>query len=226
MIAGVLVATMRARAQAIAAQRQSLVRAAAASARALQLSQASRVASTQAATTRATTAVVVAAIWNVAGYNPYAHDDLVVGICADGTVIWSRDKAHGGPPYFTAKLEGSRVDQLLRDLDAGGFFALRQQIHVAPDAGYKVVAAILGEKRQFFGSWHDPPPADPNVIVTEQGMQALQPGQARPKASVEYQRFIDAWDRAKQLIEAAVPAEGEKIDQVDVAAFEKAFRQK
>jgi hypothetical protein len=164
----------------------------------------------------------VAAIWYERSYPPPGVTEpqtLIAGIWSDGTVVWSKNLKTGGKPYVTAKIDPSQVEKLIRDLDAAGFFAIERQVNFGPDASYTVIAADGGDKRQWVGSWHDPRPANPSVVVTERGMSVVQPGQAPPEPSRQYAQFVQTWAKSRELIEAIIPPQGEEKEMIHDAVF-------
>jgi hypothetical protein len=97
-------------------------------------------------------ALPIIGIWTEGGYPPSAFGEgsVIVAIWSDGRVVW-RDSRSG---YRSSKIDPARVDQLLRDLDAAGFFATTDRtLSAAADAQYAVIAARFGEKRKWFGAW-------------------------------------------------------------------------
>ena len=167
----------------------------------------------------------VAAVWYDIGYPPPGvvlneSRRLIVGVWGDGRVVWSDDHVKGGGPYRAARVEPARVEQLLRDLHAAGFFDEKRTVNFGPDASYTVLAAADGSQRQWLGSWHDPAPANPNVFIGEGGMSAVEPGKPRPQHSPEYAKFLKTWAESRRLIEQIAPqGGGEPLPALDLAIF-------
>ena len=166
----------------------------------------------------------VAAVWFDVGYPPPGFQGemrrLIVGVWGDGQVVWSDDRARGGKPYRVGRIEPAKVAKLLADLEAGGLFEERREVYFGPDSSYTVIAAETSSKRKWLGSWHDPAPKNPNVVVDEHGLSAVAPGQPRPKPSPEYARFLEVWKRSRELIESAIPTTGEPLETLDAAVFQ------
>jgi len=167
----------------------------------------------------------VAAIWFELGYPPpgaVASEKrrLIVGVWADGRVVWSDDRGKGGAPYREGQIEPRRVDELLRAIEAADFFNEKRTAFYGPDASHTVLAARNGEKKQQIGSWHEPASTRSNLVIDERGMHSLQPGEARPAPSAQYATFLREWSATRKLIEGVVPAEGEPLQSLDPSVFE------
>ena len=167
--------------------------------------------------TRPSTAPV-AAVWYEISYPPPPKPGeelvprrLIVAVWPDGTVIWSDNRATGGKPYYIGRIPNELVTKLLASLKEVGLFDLPGGARFGPDASYTVIAADADGKRQWLGSWHDPPTTRPRVHVGEGGMSALAPAQPRPKHSPEYARFLEVWSESRRLIESVVPERHGKL---------------
>jgi hypothetical protein len=184
---------------------------------------ATRPATTTTASAKAPATRPVAAVWYEMSYPPPGETEprrLIVGVWADGTVVWSDNRRTGGAPYRAGQIDRPRVGQLLRELKQAGFFAETRHVDFGPDASYTVLAASDGTDAQWLGSWHEPAPANANVVVTEQGIGVVEPGRPRPEPSPEYKRFLNTWAAARKAIEATVPREGRAVERVDPRTFE------
>ena len=146
---------------------------------------------------------------------------LIVGVWADGRVVWSDDGATGGKPYRTARIARDRVDQLLTDLGAAKFFGEARKVNFGPDASYTVLAAERGADRQWLGSWHEPPRGSKGrSVVTERGIVPVPPGEKPPEPSPDYRRYLGVWAKSRQAIEGVVPEAGEPLEEeLDVRVF-------
>jgi hypothetical protein len=170
----------------------------------------------------------VAAVWYepsgtrvVAPGEPLEIHRLIVGVWSDGTVVWSDNRRTGGKPYWTGRIPRELVEKLLASLTTVSFFEPSKISGFGPDASITVIAAQAGDRRQWMGSWHDPPTTRPRAIFSEHGISAAAPGEPRPKPSADYQRFIEVWAESRRLIESVVPERsGQPIETVD----EKVFR--
>jgi len=172
----------------------------------------------------------VTAVWFDIGYPPppkpgedvkqFEYRRLIVGVWSDGTVIWSDDRRTGGKPYCIGRVPPELVAKLLASLKTIGLFDVSEGARFGPDSSYTVIAAQTPDgKRQWLGSWHDPPTTRPLVVVGEHGMGVVAPADPRPKPSPEYQKFLEVWAESRRLIESVVPeAHGkplnEKLDNV------------
>jgi len=145
---------------------------------------------------------------------------LIVGVWSDGTVVWSDDRRTGGKPYWTGHIPHELVEKLLASLQTVGFFEPSKISGYGPDATITVIAAQTGERRQWMGSWHDPPTTRPRAIFSEHGISAVAPGEPRPKPSVDYQRFVEVWAESRRLIESVVPEKsGRPLETLDEKIF-------
>ena len=146
---------------------------------------------------------------------------LIVGVWSDGTVVWSDNRRTGGKPYWTGRIPRELVEKLVASLTTVGFFEPTKISGFGPDATITVIAAQAGERRQWMGSWHDPPTTRPRLIVNEHGISAVEPGEPRPKPSADYQRFTEVWAESRRLIESVVPEKsGRPIETVDEKIYD------
>ena len=59
------------------------------------------------------------------------------------------------------------------------------------------------------------------LIVSENGISAVEPGEPRPKPSADYQRFSEVWAESQRLIESVVPEKsGRAIEAVDERIYD------
>ena len=151
---------------------------------------------------------------------PLEFHRLIVGIWGDGTVVWSDNRRTGGKPYWTGRIPRELVEKLLASLNTVGFFEPTKISGFGPDASITVIAAQAGDRRQWMGSWHDPPTTRPRAIFSEHGISAVAPGEPRPKPSADYQRFVEVWAESRRLIESVVPEKnGQPLETVDEKIF-------
>jgi hypothetical protein len=127
-------------------------------------------------------ATPVAAVWYEISYpapDVKETEKLIAGLWSDGTVVWSDNRDTGGKPYHTARISDDDVNKLLSDLSTAGLFEKLDQVHFGPDASHTVIAAKIGGKTQWLGSWHEP--ARPGMVATEAGLMATPKVRKRPK---------------------------------------------
>ena len=178
--------------------------------------------------TTAPAVVPVAGVWYepsgmriLAPGEPLEIHRLIVGVWSDGTVVWSDNRRTGGKPYWTGRIPRELVDKLLASLATVGFFEPTKISGFGPDATITVIAAQAGERRQWMGSWHDPPTTRPRAVFSEHGISAVEPGEPRPKPSADYQRFTEVWAESRRLIESVVPEKsGRPIETVDEKIYD------
>src|SRR5687768_3151575 len=130
----------------------------------------------------------VAAVWYepsgtrvLAPGEPLEIHRLIVGVWSDGTVAWSDNRRTGGKPYWTGRIPRELVEKLLASLTTVGFFDPPKVSGFGPDASITVIAAQAGERRQWMGSWHDPPTTRPRAVFSEHGISAVAPAEPRAK---------------------------------------------
>jgi hypothetical protein len=169
------------------------------------------------------TSTPVAAIWHdnrSSNRPPDPHEEvmrLVVAVWSDGTIVWSEHGRKGGRPYLTANVREARVKQLLSDLKEAGFFReLKRTRWFGPDSGYMVIAANDGSDCQRLASWHD----GRESVTNQDGIHALRAGEKLPPPST------DAWEKGRELILIAIPKDGQSLDNVDMAVYEKVLQSK
>jgi hypothetical protein len=63
---------------------------------------------------------IVAAYEEDWGLKAAGAPKLIVGVWADGHVVWSQDQVHGGPPYYVGTIDLTRVDSFFAWLAADG----------------------------------------------------------------------------------------------------------
>ena len=145
---------------------------------------------------------------------------LIVGVWSDGTVVWSDNRRKGGNPYWAGRIPPDLVARLLASLETVGFFDPSKISGFGPDASITVIAAQADQKRQWMGSWHDPPTTRPRAVFSEHGISAVAPGEPRPKPSADYQRFLETWAESRRLIESVVPEKsGRPLETLDERVF-------
>ena len=177
-------------------------------------------------TTRAADAPVAALWYEPSGMRimkpgeKFEPHRLIAGVWGDGRVVWSNDRATGGGPYRTARIDADTVARLKQSLATVGLFELDRQAWYGPDASITVLAADLGEKRQRLGTWHEPARRDnPLLVIDQRGIYALKPGEVRPEPSPEYAKFLDVWSESRRLIESVVPKDGQPVTALDENVF-------
>ena len=177
-------------------------------------------------TTQATTGPVAAVWFEPSGMRILKPGEkierhrLIVGVWGDGTVVWSDDRATGGAPYRTARVDPAVVADLEQSLAAAELFEPINGVQFGPDASITVLAAEVGGKRQWLGTWHEPPRDNPQIVIDQRGIYAIKAGERPPEPSPEYARFRKVWSESRRLIESVVPKEGQPASNVDERIFE------
>jgi hypothetical protein len=99
----------------------------------------------------------VVAVWYVPGM-PRPDDPepwqrkLVVAVSQSGRVVFSKDRARGGKPFFEASMDSAGVERMRSALSDAGFFTARKRQFVWPDHAYDVMATRVGRQTQLMHS--------------------------------------------------------------------------
>lgn len=132
----------------------------------------------------------------------------------DGTVVWSDDLLHGGPPYRMARIGPADVAAVVARLRQAG--PRVGEWHVAPDARWTRITVRDGADRIVdAGSSHELIEADPSLVATAVGSEPLSGRRAADvlaRQPADYRAFRTWWETAKSaaldLIAAAAAQAG------------------
>ena len=99
---------------------------------------------------------------------------LILGLWADGRLVWSEDPIFGGAPYWEHFLDPARVSGVLHAF--GRLFDRWQgdllEFHPPGASHVELVCQVGGEDRRL-ASWHESFELNAEMVVTEQGVEAL-----------------------------------------------------
>ena len=136
---------------------------------------------------------------------------LLLGLWADGRLVWSEDPVFGGAPYLEARLGPTRLSSVLR------CFALLFDRwdgdvleHHSPGADHVVLICRVAGRDRRMASWHEIFERDADLVVTQDGVVVLD---GRPREvvlatrSADYLRFRVLWSDVRRLMAGLPPAE-------------------
>ena len=140
---------------------------------------------------------------------------LILGLWADGRLVWSEDRVFGGPPYHETHLGPKRTSDALHvfgrlfDRWEGDLLAYHP-----PGASRVELIYGAGGKDRRLASWHEAFERNPEMVVTERGVEPLG---KRSRAEVlagcsrEYRRFRVLWKDVRRMMEGLVPRKGPRV---------------
>ncbi len=142
---------------------------------------------------------------------------IIVAVWKDGQVVWGEDPASGGPPYYVANVDPSRVNELLDSLAKIGLFsspANRYRLNFGPDASFTAITCLHGDLRQQLESWHEGAERHPNNVATDWGLESLN-GRNRSEVLAacprDYRKFRQIWSEARKLLIEVIPPSGKEL---------------
>jgi len=135
-------------------------------------------------------------------------------VWSDGRIVWSRDQQKGGAPYLTARIEPTRVQELLKQFDERGVFkkpGLRRS-WFGPDSSFHAICLSSGDRQTRLATWHEGFERNPNLVVINGGVTSLN-GRNRDEVirsdTKEFQEFRRVWSELRAAITALIPADGQ-----------------
>jgi hypothetical protein len=151
---------------------------------------------------------LVAAVRNGAGERA-----LIMGLWADGRLLWSADPLFGGPPFQETRLDGDRLAGMLNSF--GRLFDRWEgpliEYHPEGASHIELVCTAGGHDRRL-ASWHEAFERNPALVVTDRGVEDLD-GRERARvwaeADPDYRRFRLLWGDVRALMRGIVPAQAE-----------------
>jgi hypothetical protein len=162
-----------------------------------------------------------------AGKNP----GLLFAAWNDGRVVWSSDRAKGGDPLLTAKVEPEKIAALLQHASAMKELTdpKFQRGYVGPDASYLTITLRLDGEVAELLSWHELYEENPNIV----SLPGLTPLDGRKREDVlktapqDFLRFREIWQDLRTEISKLTPKEGEPYQEaVPILAKKPAGRRK
>lgn len=141
---------------------------------------------------------------------------LVVVAWDDGRILWSQDRLHGGPPYRAARIDASRLNDLLSGYEEDGLFEIDAltRAHLGPDSEFTTMILKANGKQLEMRSWHELMESSGRSIVRKVGVVSstsprLRVLQDEPNDYLFY-RFVWTEIRARAL--ELIPTSGDIID--------------
>jgi hypothetical protein len=148
-------------------------------------------------------------------------DEGVLAALPDGTLVWSDDRALGGPPYQVGRIAPEAVERALRSVAAEGWFV--GQRYFGPDARRTHIVMNLASDRIVDAeSWHEIAERDPEVVATATGIEPLN---GRDRAAVlaaqpeAYRAFRARWERVKDAAWRLCPKVGRPARPTDLESL-------
>lgn len=141
---------------------------------------------------------------------------IVVAAWEDGNIVWSEDRLNGGPPYRTARLGPSRLEEFLSSYETDGVFELDglKRQHLGPDSAFTTMVLKTNGKQLEMRSWHELIEGRKQGNVRESGVFSPQ----RPRLQVlqeesrEYLFYRFVWTEIRARALSLIPTEGELVD--------------
>jgi hypothetical protein len=132
---------------------------------------------------------------------------------SDGRIVWARDQQSGGPPYLTAQIEPSRVQQLLKQFAERGVFEKSGLRHswLGPDSSYQAIWLSSGDDHVQLRTWHELFERNPNVVVINGGVTSLD-GRSREEVigndTKAFREFRAVWSDLRAAVSGLIPPDG------------------
>lgn len=145
-----------------------------------------------------------------------AGPDLEVAVWPDGRIIWAARGASEDRHLLEARIGPKLVTALIEELRSRRVFldAVFSEVHYGPDSDYTLIQIVAGAERVELRSWHERFESNPNLVVTEHGVGALQ-GESREAAmqrsSPDYRRFRAVWSHIRSTLASWIPATGAPV---------------
>jgi hypothetical protein len=148
-----------------------------------------------------------------------APDQGVLVAWPDGVLVWSDDLRCGGPPYHIAQLEPAAMVRSVDDMTREGRWVGERQL--GPDGRWTHIVVRVGTDTVIdVGSWHEVHEANPQLVVTATGIEALagrQRDDLLAQQPDEHRSFRRRWELVKERALALVPSSGRPLGPGDQA---------
>lgn len=136
---------------------------------------------------------------------------LILGLWADGRLVWSEDPVFGGPPYHEDRLDPARLRDVLRGFDRlfDRWEGPVLEYH-PPGASHVELVCLVGGRDRRLASWHESFERNPEMVVTGMDVERLEGGsRARVLAGLDpdYRRFRVLWRDVRSLMRGLLPVE-------------------
>ena len=154
---------------------------------------------------------------------------LMLVAWADGNIVWSEDRVHGGPPYLQGRVPAARVAAALGRCAADGFFDDRTLglEHFGPDSAFVTILLRSGGRALQMRSWHELAEGRGRLVARSGGLAPLS-GERRlavvRKEPAAYLYYRAAWSELREVASSLIPAEslpaaGEVVMKAGVLAW-------
>jgi hypothetical protein len=141
---------------------------------------------------------------------------LVLGVWADGYVVWSEDRVRGGPPYRAGRADPKKVAAFFAKVEVDHPFddkMLGKQSHIIPDADYATLFVKSGKETLFLCSVHELFEENPKVVVKGAGVEPIGAGRyaALKKAPRGFLFFRLVWGEIRSGAAGLTPADSKPV---------------
>jgi hypothetical protein len=135
----------------------------------------------------------------------------------DGTLVWSDDRLHGGPPYRIADIDPADIAAAVAQMTSAA--RRLDEWHFAPDARWIRITVHNGTERVIdAGSSHEIIEEVPHLVATATGGEPLS-GQSAAEVLARqpphYRAFRAWWDAAKNAAFGLIPAVSRRAGPAD-----------
>ncbi|QJE98683.1 hypothetical protein [Luteolibacter luteus] len=143
-----------------------------------------------------------------------AKPDILVAVWPDGSILWSKDREDGGPPYLSGKTDPAKVTAFLTKLDKEGVFKKGPDdlVYVGPDASYHEIDLLRGNHYVYLQSWHELYERNPKTVGTSHGLAIIGEGETREqilaKETAEYRAYRQLWKEIRDFTTSLIPPQG------------------
>jgi hypothetical protein len=148
-----------------------------------------------------------------------APPTILTAVWTDGSIVWSKDRENGGPPYLTAKIDPAKTTAFLAKLDQDGTLKKLDKylVHLGPDASYHQIELMIGKKNITLISWHELFERRATLVATSHGISEIPDGKTREQVLKEdkqkYRDFRTLWKQIRDFSEKQVPKKGKPYEE-------------
>lgn len=137
---------------------------------------------------------------------------VLIAVWPDGTIIWSGDQVHGGPPYRQGRTDAAKLAAFLVRLEKQGLLKKYADIlETGPDSSYHLIRIVSGKTRASLGSWHEIFERNPKLVVTSRGVTSLGDKTREEELRNDdpaYREFRKHWQEIRTFTTKLIPPKG------------------
>lgn len=131
-----------------------------------------------------------------------------IAVWGDGRIVWRASDA-----LHQARIETSRIEQLLQQLQREGVFGDGNVEYnsFGPDSSFDVIDIRLPDRKLILRSWHENY-TNSGLVVTSRGVEVLEGRNAETIMAAEpaeYHRFRKIWAEIRDTVKSWRPANGD-----------------